>query len=142
MKSSSTHNEPATDPAAAYEKRDADSVRLLVIGFGLLALIAVVLAIIWGLYRFMGSRPAVPPGQVSSLAPAQVIPPEPRLQTNEMMDLEQMRRRDDSVLTTYGWVDQKAGIARIPVDTALELMSHSQWPVRPSLVTEKKESSR
>jgi hypothetical protein len=135
-------HEPAAEAGVAYEKRDANSVRLLVLGIGLLVLIGAVLVIIWGLYRFLENRPAETDRHVSTLAQAPVIPPEPRLQSNEIFDMQQLRRRDDSVLTTYGWVDRKAGIARIPVDTALELMSRSHWPVHSASGSANKESSQ
>ncbi len=125
-------HQPTTGSSPGYETRDANSVRLLVIGFGLLVLIAVVLGIIWGLYRAFGSEPPVSGGRVSATAAGPVIPPEPRLQANPSLDLDAMKRRDDSVLTTYAWVDRKAGIARIPVDTAIELLSRAPWPSRPA----------
>lgn len=37
--------------------------------------------------------------------------------------LAEHRQKDASALGSYGWVDQKAGVVRLPVDRAIELMS-------------------
>ncbi len=124
------HKDIPSGTGTGYETRDASSVRLLLIGFGLLVLITVVLAIVWGLFRLFENRPAEVQKNTSALASEQVIPPEPRLQADPAIDLALVQKRDDSILTTYGWIDRQAGIVRIPVDTAIELLAHSSWPVR------------
>ena len=35
--------------------------------------------------------------------------------------LEEHRRKENAEATTYGWIDQKAGIVRLPIDRAIEL---------------------
>ncbi len=35
--------------------------------------------------------------------------------------LAELRAKEKSAVTTYGWVDQNAGIVRIPVDEAVKL---------------------
>jgi hypothetical protein len=47
--------------------------------------------------------------------------PPPVLQTNPMTDLRSLRAREDSTLETYGWIDRKAGVIRIPIERAIEL---------------------
>ena len=131
MNDQTTHTSPAGS-RPGYETSDASSVKLLVIGAGLLVLIAVVLLIIWGLFRLFGSQPMEAHPVSSSLAREQVLPPEPRLQADPTRDLEIMRLREDSLLSGYGWIDRPSGIARIPVDTAIEILAHSPWPVRPA----------
>ena len=57
------------------------------------------------------------------------LPPEPRLvQWDEADDVRQLRQREDDVLQTYGWVDQPAGVVRIPVALALELAARQGLP--------------
>ena len=58
------------------------------------------------------------------------LPPEPRLQTNPRQDLRDLRSAEESVLTEYGWVDRKAGIARIPIDQAMKLTVERGLPSR------------
>jgi hypothetical protein len=45
---------------------------------------------------------------------------------------EQARSRDDPILYGYGWVDQKAGIAHIPIQRAIDLVAQSGLPSRPA----------
>jgi len=63
----------------------------------------------------------VPP----SFAPAteHVPPPEPRLQTAPADDLRNLRAAEQTRLTTYGWVDRKAGVVRVPIERAKELVA-------------------
>ena len=56
--------------------------------------------------------------------------PNPKLQVTSQLDLQHMRERDDSVLNSYGWVNRDAGIVRIPIDRAIELLAERSLPVR------------
>jgi hypothetical protein len=64
-------------------------------------------------------------GEVDSFA-------QPQLETNEIGQLSGQRLREEEVLNTYGWVDQKAGVARIPIDRAMALMAQRGLPTEPS----------
>ena len=50
-------------------------------------------------------------------------PPAPRLQTLPAQDLAAVRAEEDRTLTTYGWVDEQAGIVRIPIDEAMKILA-------------------
>jgi len=52
--------------------------------------------------------------------------PEPRLQISPQGDLEQLRREEDEILSTYRWVDRDKGIARIPIDRAMQVFIQKQ----------------
>ena len=52
----------------------------------------------------------------------QKLPPEPRLEIDPRASLARQRAEEDSVLTTYGWVDKPAGVVRIPIERAMALM--------------------
>jgi hypothetical protein len=56
------------------------------------------------------------------------LPPEPRLQPDAVSDLHRMREAEDNVLQTYGWVDKNAGVVRIPVARALDLLAQRGLP--------------
>jgi hypothetical protein len=56
--------------------------------------------------------------------------PAPKLLTNEPALLEQTRQSETEELRTYGWVDEKAGIARVPIDRAKTLLLEQGVPVR------------
>ena len=36
-------------------------------------------------------------------------------------NLAELRKKQAEQATTYGWVDQKAGVVRLPIDRAIEL---------------------
>lgn len=48
--------------------------------------------------------------------------PAPALQTNPRGDLQIFVRQQRAALSSYGWVDRAAGIARIPLDEAMSLI--------------------
>jgi hypothetical protein len=57
--------------------------------------------------------------------------PQPRLETNERLEINAFRLQEDKTLNSYGWIDQKAGIVRIPIDRAMELLAQRGLPTRP-----------
>lgn len=117
-------------PGSGYERRDM-SLRTVAAFFGGLILsVAVVLLLMAWLFDYFASRAArqdVPP---SPLAEARQIPPEPRLQVNPGEELQAMRAEENAVLVSYGWVDRKAGIVRIPIDRVMTLLVRRGLPVR------------
>lgn len=64
-----------------------------------------------------------PPRAALPEAREQPLPPGPLLQSTPEEDLVELRATEDELLSTYGWVDETAGIARIPIDRAIELLS-------------------
>ncbi len=54
--------------------------------------------------------------------------PAPRLQPDPAAELIQMRDQELRRLNGYGWVDQKAGIAHIPIERAMEVIAKSGIP--------------
>lgn len=54
---------------------------------------------------------------------ARRLPPEPRLQRVPIADLTRLREREERLLTSYGWVDREAGVVRIPVERAMQLVA-------------------
>jgi hypothetical protein len=57
----------------------------------------------------------------------ETVVPEPRLQpsrgheTMEQQDIDALKRSGQMKLTTYGWVDETAGVAHIPIDVAMKM---------------------
>jgi hypothetical protein len=54
----------------------------------------------------------------------------PRLQVSSAADLAAIRRHEDSLLHEYGWIDRKAGVVRIPIERAMNLIVERGLPVR------------
>ena len=56
--------------------------------------------------------------------------PQPRLLVNEPANLADLRTHEHEMLTTYGWMDQNAGVVRLPIERAKELVLERGLPVR------------
>jgi hypothetical protein len=121
----------------AYETRDVKVRPLAVFIAGLTVVGLVVYFVVFAMFRLFSGQAAredaqVAPSAVSrpAAAPgAERLPPEPRIQANPAADMEALRRQEDAVLTTYGWVDRQAGIARIPIDVAMTQILEEGLPV-------------
>lgn len=59
-------------------------------------------------------------------------PPEPRLQVSPPKDLVRMQAEEATALEGYGWVDAKAGVVRIPIERAIEVLAGKGLPARTS----------
>jgi len=61
-------------------------------------------------------------------ADPQFRPPSPVLQTASADDLKVFREEEDKVLQGYGWVDRKAGVVRLPLQRARDLILQRGLP--------------
>ena len=72
------------------------------------------------------------------------MPPEPRLQgvpgheTDPQQDLRNKIASDTEANDSYHWVDEKAGVAQIPVKEAMKIIAEKGLPPLPPPTTEKK----
>ncbi len=57
--------------------------------------------------------------------------PNPRLENDEINQLNGILTEEQDRLYTYGWIDQKAGTVHIPIDRAMDLLVQRGLPVRP-----------
>jgi hypothetical protein len=55
-------------------------------------------------------------------------PPEPRLQVAPRDDLQRLRAAEDALLHSYAWVDREKGVARFPIDRAIEILASRGLP--------------
>ncbi len=55
---------------------------------------------------------------------------EPVLQIDPVGDLKAYKAKEEALLNSYGWVDKDAGIARIPIERAIELTAQKGLPYR------------
>ncbi len=130
---------PANAPGIQHlppgeHRHEASDVSPRAIFWTALALLAVVLlthGVLWiylaGL-NYMDAKPN-PGAHTQGVATHFDLPPEPRLQIDEAADLETIRKAESARLTTYGWIDRKAGITRVPVSRAIELVSQRGLPM-------------
>jgi hypothetical protein len=139
----------------AHEHSDINIGALVwsvVIMFGVVAGTAVLM---WLLFGFLESQAAARDPKVSPLArPATTMPPtttaspffggapEPKLMTGEPGYLSQVRDEEQQQLHGYGWLDEKAGVARIPIDEAKKLTIERGLAVRPDPLTDERLGTR
>jgi hypothetical protein len=65
---------------------------------------------------------------VPAIAASHTYFPNPREQFSPRLDLQALRAQEDAELKNYGWIDKKAGVVRIPIDRAMELMGQRGLP--------------
>jgi hypothetical protein len=54
----------------------------------------------------------------------------PHLQLSPIEDLQKFRQREEAELNTYGWIDRTAGVVRVPIESAMDLVLQRGLPVR------------
>lgn len=115
---------PVIPPGAiAYEKTDVDARSIVRIAIVLAVVIAGAAGIAFGVFRLLGERAErndPPPPPLSRPAEGRLAP-EPRLQTAPPADLAAVQEEERRALSGYGWADEAAGIARIPIEEAMAL---------------------
>jgi len=116
-------------PGAHYETRDASTRGLVMFGIGLFATLVVVAALTAWLFGYFAKSQSLGP-PASPFENVRVLPPQPRLQVNPREDLLRLREKEKAELDSYGWVDQKNGIVRIPIDRAMDLIAQRGLPAR------------
>jgi hypothetical protein len=85
--------------------------------------------LMWGMFEVLGERHEGTPARPNPMAGSgRQIPPAPRLQVNEGADIHEFRRREDSMLNAYGWLDRGNGVAKIPIDRAMDLIATKGLP--------------
>ena len=124
------HNEDV-----AHEHSDINIRTVLLAAAALAGVTAIVMVAMWGLFTVFQHQAAANDPQLSPLAvPAGQLPPEPRLQTNEPLGLKTLRDTEATTLDAYGWVDEKSGVAHIPIDEAKKLLLERGLPSRAAAV--------
>lgn len=125
-----------------YERRDIGVTGVFYFIVGLAVATFILHMVLAGLYDFLDKRarslqPPVNPLIENVPTDTRNVParypekafPEPRLERDERDELYNVRVREEGTLNSYGWVDQKAGTVRIPIERAMELEAQ-RLPVR------------
>ena len=124
--------------SSAYETRDVKIRPLVAFIAGLTIVGIFTYLVVFLMFRLFSGQAArqdaqVAPSTSSRPAPAPIeerLPPEPRIQANPAADMQRLREQEEAILTTYGWVDRPAGIARVPIDVAMRQVLEDGLPVR------------
>ncbi|MGE5207328.1 MAG: hypothetical protein ACM3PW_17085, partial [Chlamydiota bacterium] len=127
------------NPETRYERRDMSPHGVLLFLAGLAIVSVLIYFMLWGFYGYLNGFKQKRAEMPSPLETAhdnantqKVIQsfPEPRLQANEPADLNKFQAQQEQILNSYGWVDQQAGIAHIPIEQAIDILAAHGLPVR------------
>jgi hypothetical protein len=151
-----------SDPAHGHEKTDINIKAVLAFGGVLLFGGLMVHVILWGVYRGLDRYEQTKSAPVNPMVPEETIAthapnantmepakqmgetseqvsrrlvatfPEPRLQVDDVRDLNTMRENNDRQLNEYKWIDQKAGVVQIPIERAMEIIAQRGLPNVPT----------
>jgi len=132
------HNEEAE-----FEREDLGAKPIIIFLVALIIGCVVVALLLKGMYSYLDTyetrrQPVQSPlveqtrTDTRTVEPSDVTKfPQPRLETQETVDINAFRLKEAQALNSYGWVDQQAGVVRIPIDRAMELVAERGLPTRP-----------
>lgn len=132
---SSVSQSPVHDDVA-FDPRDVKTGSVLRFMAYLAIVIVASLGLCYCVLRFTDSRIAqsdAPPPPLRQGAPA-ALPPEPRLQgvpghgADPQQDFRDKLAADERALEETRWVDEKAGVAEIPVEDAMRILAEKGLP--------------
>ncbi len=104
---------------------------VLVTSIALMIVAVLVQVLMLVVFRYFDARESTRAPRRYPLAGTETqLPPQPRIQANPAEDLNDLRLKDETVLTSYGWINQQAGVARIPIERAMKLVLERGLPVR------------
>jgi len=120
---------------SAERGHEQSDLSIRVLFTGLFVLVAVTSMAVWAMsamFGFLQQRQAdrMPPS--APLVQTDVVAPEPRLETSPREVRDRIDALREMQETTYTWLDRDAGIARIPVSRAMEILAERGLPHRPA----------
>ena len=132
-----------------FEKEDLSPLGVMYFMAGLALVCVLVYFILVGMYRFLDAQdrarqaPLNPMAVKSGSDPATMSYkeirdkaeqdfPKPVLEHNERSQFTGEVAKQDEVLGSYDWVDQKNGVVRIPIDRAIDIVAEHGLPVIPA----------
>jgi hypothetical protein len=128
------HREPRVDQkavAVGHELHEVSPVPVIVAGVLLAVAVGLAVAVVTLFGAAKIDRPlSLNPPPVRPTPAVPPLPPEPRLEEVPGEQLRQVRAAEDQVLNSAGWVDRQAGVARIPIDRAIDLTVQQGLPAR------------
>jgi hypothetical protein len=122
-------SEHGTSPVD-YEKKDVDTEGVLHVGAAVIVVTILSAVLVLFLFNFMVDRAhrADPPNPPLARHEQGRKPPEPRLQEMPFKDISELRAEERQLLDGSGWVDEPAGIARIPIAQAMKIVAEKGLP--------------
>lgn len=139
----------------SFEHRDLSAATLFYFFLSLAVFVLVSSFVLQGFFAYLDHRekaveqPVNPlvkniPEDTRHVAPGypQTAFPSPRLEEDERGQLNGILMKEDDILYSYGWVDEKTGVVRIPIDRAMDLLVQRGLPVRPQGLVSQPDAAR
>ena len=139
------HGQPGHEPG--FEREDLGTRGVFAFLIGLAIVGVVIYFIVVGMYTFLdkyerSQMTTASPLVTSKGAMSRVVTQDyvdkqfkengaPMLETNERGQFRDFLMNQENQLNSYGWVDEKAGVAHIPIERAMELTVQRGLPVCP-----------
>jgi hypothetical protein len=136
-------DDPLHNPEVAHEHSDIDIQAIIWSGVMLIVVCLATAVLMYGTFGLFERLAAQndPPVSPLAAAPTEMPPtttessyfgaaPAPKLMVNEPAALLKQRAGEASQLKGYGWVDQAAEVAHVPIDEAKKLILQRGLPVR------------
>jgi hypothetical protein len=123
----------AEDKTAMYDRSDLGARGIMYFLIALALTVVIIHLVSWGVVRFFAaSRVAPAPRNAAVILPSAQVPkgnpalvfPAPRLQPDEVTDLDKFRAASEEKLNT-------SGAGHIPIEQAMEAVAKNGLPVRP-----------
>jgi hypothetical protein len=111
-----------------YEKKDVHLPAIVRNMIGLFVLLVVSIVAMKLLFDVFKKQQDASDQPLPPMVNVNQVPPSPNLEEREGEVLDATRAYEQPLLTGYAWVDEKAGIARIPVARAMELIANQKSP--------------
>jgi hypothetical protein len=118
-----------SDRQAGHETRDVNATAVGCFALAMVVGCAAVFSLIAVVFHRLDAH--VPGGAANRITSERISAPAPELQIAPAQDMERFRAAEQETLTSYGWVDRQAGIARIPIERAMELIAERGLPAAP-----------
>jgi hypothetical protein len=130
------------NPEMDFEREDLAPRPILIFLIALAFGCVLVALVLKGMYSYLETyenrrQPPQSPLAQPSAGETRVVSPEdvakfpqPRLESNERLEINDFRVQEEKVLNSYGWVDQQAGVMHIPIERAMQLLAQRGLPTR------------
>jgi len=114
-----------------YESSDAKPRRLLLLALGLVMVVLLLMAALWGIY---GAR-LRPPAASADLGDASQFSYGAEWEDRVTQDRKKLWAKERERLSTYAWLDQSHTALRVPINDVLDHLSEAGLPVWEPVIT-------
>jgi hypothetical protein len=127
-----TNETDAVKQLVGYETSDADAGPVVRFALFLLIVTLSTAGLVTLFYKYLDAREAVAKARHYPMSEMvrRPLPPRPRLQTYPFTDITALRADERRLLDGYAWVDKNAGVVRIPIDRAIDVLAERGLPHR------------